>query len=307
MARHRSDSAGIALVIVLWGLAIVSALALGFSATTRTETVLARNQLERTQARYLADAGVHHAIRLLTDPGARTELCVDGTPLELPLGDSAVAIEIRDEGGRIDLNEVVPTLLASLFASAVENPVDARALTDAVLDWRDRDSERRPFGGERAEYARAGLDAGPRDGPFESVDELRLVKGVDAAVFARLAPSLTVFSHLRGIDAGVAAAATIAVLPGVEPAAAERYMAVRAAREDCTNREPLPPISGAERYLVKSHGLAYTVTAGVAMAEGAVFRRRAVVWLSLRPDRPYLILSWSEPGTVADGDAPPAP
>ncbi len=294
MAAPRSHS-GIALVIVLWGLAILSALALGFSATTRTETLLARNQLERTQARYLADAGVHHAIRLLTDPAAREALCIDGTPFEFALGESSVEIAIRDEGGRIDLNEAPAALLAGLFEGAVEEPDEARTLSDAVLDWRDGDSQRRPFGAERADYTRAGLDYGPRDGPFVAVEELRLVKGVSAAVFARIAPLITVYSHLAGIDGGLAEAGTLQALPGVDAAAAERHMALRAARDDCTNRGPLPPISGAEAFLVKSHGLAYTVTAEAAMASGAVFRRQAVVWLNLRPDRPYLILSWSEP------------
>ena len=105
----------------------------------------------------------------------------------------------------------------------------------------------------------------------------------------------TVFSHLAGIDGGLAEAGALQALPGVDAAAAERHMALRAARDDCTNREPLPPISGAETFLIQSHGLAYTVTAEAAMASGAVFRRQAVVWLNLRPDRPYLILSWTEP------------
>jgi len=298
--------AGVALVIVLWGLAILSALALGFSATTRTETVLARNQLERTQARYLAEAGVQHGIRLLTDPAARQNLCIDGAPFELVLGESVVAISIRDEGGRIDLNEASAELLAGLFQTAVDDPIAARPLTDAVLDWRDGDSERRPYGAEHADYARAGLDYGPRDGPFIAVEELRLVKGVSADVFVRVAPHLTVHSHLAGIDAGVAEAAALAAIPGVSFTAADRHVALRTVRDDCTNQSPLPRLDGAEPYLVKSHGLAYTLTAGVEMPSGALFQRQAVVWLNLRPDRPTLILSWSEP-LAAPQDPPPTP
>ena len=53
---------GIALVVVLWLLVLMTVIAASHARIIRTETRLASNQVENSKARSLAEAGVHHAI-----------------------------------------------------------------------------------------------------------------------------------------------------------------------------------------------------------------------------------------------------
>jgi DNA uptake protein ComE-like DNA-binding protein len=76
------------------------------------------------------------------------------------------------------IERLLPPLLVGL---QIDNPQD---IINAILDWRDEDSEVRD-GGAESDYYNA-LDPGPpynaKNGPFDSVEELLLVKGVTAAV-----------------------------------------------------------------------------------------------------------------------------
>jgi general secretion pathway protein K len=59
----------------------------------------------------------------------------------------------------------------------------ADSLTDAILDWRDSDDERRPLGAEAAWY-RSQHTITPRNGPFADPAELRFVRGLDDSLIS---------------------------------------------------------------------------------------------------------------------------
>ena len=63
------------------------------------------------------------------------------------------------------------------------NAREGDALADCLLDWRDSDHLVRMSGAEEEAYKRAGLVQVPADGPFTSVDEMRLVLGVSPQLF----------------------------------------------------------------------------------------------------------------------------
>ena len=99
-ARER----GIALVIVLWGLVLLAAVAVSFATGSRTETKLARNLLDNAKARALADAGVQRAIVELLTPQTKG-LIDEGTANLLRLGteNPAAARRRLEEGLRREL------------------------------------------------------------------------------------------------------------------------------------------------------------------------------------------------------------
>jgi type II secretory pathway component PulK len=74
------------------------------------------------------------------------------------------------------------------------NEKAARAMTSHILDWRDADEQRREDGAERAEYRAAGRAYTPRNGPFESVDEVKQVLGGES-ISVDLLDSFTVYTH----------------------------------------------------------------------------------------------------------------
>ncbi len=194
MFSLRRSNAGIALVIVLWLIALLSLLAVGQTATVRTETLVTGNQLAAARARTAAYGGIQIGLlELLRSPQARTWRA-DGTVYDATLDDAVLRISLADEIGKVDINFASgPLLDALLRAAGVEDDVRAQ-LVDAILDWRDPDNLRRADGAEREAYAAAGLDYAPRNGPMQSTEELMLVLGMDAALYHLLADSITVHS-----------------------------------------------------------------------------------------------------------------
>ena len=65
-------------------------------------------------------------------------------------------------------------------------------LADAIIDFRDEDNEKGRNGAERRDYDSAGLSYGPKNEPFQLVDELVYVLGMTPNIYRRVAPLLTV-------------------------------------------------------------------------------------------------------------------
>jgi general secretion pathway protein K len=281
---------GIALIAVLWVVALASALAVGLASISRQETDLARNVVDRLQAQHLAEAGIHLGIATLI-AGPAAAACFDGRPRALTLAHVPLAVAITDEGGKVDLNEAPLPLLAGLFRSAGAADGEAAALADAVADWRDRDAERRPLGAENEDYRRAGAGYDAKDAPFETTAELAAVRGVTAALMDRLHGLITVRSHAPGIDPTVAPAAALAAVPGYGPELAREYVELRARLPGCGALPP-PPLAEAQPYLVPSAKVAFAIQARATGEAGTTVRREAVVGLHFRPDRPVLFLDW---------------
>ena len=56
-------------------------------------------------------------------------------------------------------------------------------LVNAILDWRDEDDLVHIEGAEKKEYQDAGLNYQPQNKPFQSIEELQLVLGMNETVF----------------------------------------------------------------------------------------------------------------------------
>ena len=93
------NQSGIALVIVLWVIALLAVIAVSFTTATRGQANLVRNLVENAKAEALADAGVYRAVLGLFKP--RTEGLIDQemeNRLNLGTGSPAVArLRIEDD------------------------------------------------------------------------------------------------------------------------------------------------------------------------------------------------------------------
>ncbi len=65
------NQSGIALVIVLWVIALLAVVAVSFTTATRSQANLVRNLVENAKAEALADAGLYRAILGLLEPLSR--------------------------------------------------------------------------------------------------------------------------------------------------------------------------------------------------------------------------------------------
>ncbi len=299
------DRRGIALVIVLWGLVLLAVIAAAFTTETRTEVTLARNLVENAKAKALADAGVHAAMLGLHRREVEKRWRADGTLYSMSSGEGEVSIVIDDEAGKIDLNAAPDELIQGLFTAVGLADAEAQALTAAIADFRDPDDLTHIGGAEDAEYRAAGLAWGPKNRPFEAVEELHQVLGMTREIYALAAPGLTVHSRSRGVDVTVAPTIVLLALPGVDPAAVEAFTEQRKSRTG-EGEQAAGQMAGAElggtrvttlpglgrKYASRSRGRVFTVRAEARVRSGAIFVREAVISMTRNNERPFKIHAW---------------
>ena len=102
---------GIALVIVLWMLVLLTIMAAGYSHMMRTETMLSANMVHSAQAEALAEAGVWHTVAEMLKPPLEQTWETDGSIHTLNFNQGIIKIAIQDEAGKIDLNTASSELL----------------------------------------------------------------------------------------------------------------------------------------------------------------------------------------------------
>ncbi|KAA6187288.1 general secretion pathway protein GspK [Thiohalocapsa marina] len=216
---------GMALIMVLWVIALLTVMALGLTMSQRTAGALARNQLDDARFRALADAAISlAAFNLLSTPIELNPVVgvwiPDGTPRELLVGDSVLTLTLSNEASRLDLNAISSDQLRSLIELTQDDraaePLQVDALADAIMDWRDGDSLTLPNGAEDADYDAAALPHGAGDAPFNGIEELRQVLGMTNETYRRLAADLTVDNAAGGgTDLEFASATVLAVVRGI--------------------------------------------------------------------------------------------
>ncbi len=300
MAKARRGARGIALVVVLWMLTLLAVIAASFTTTTRTETRLARNLVENAKAEALADAAVHRAIIGLLDGDPDARWAADGTLYEFAMDDGTAWITIQDETGKIDLNAGSQNLMVALLDAAEVPLAEADSLSDAIIDYRDSDDQRRPSGAEDDDYRDAGLPWGAKDRPFEAVEELRRVLGMTPALYDRISPYLTVYTGQRGVNAAALRAGALAAEDTFDTngadddevdtdADADQDAAPEAAPVDL---ERLAGVTGGRRS--RRALRIYSVRAEATVDSGALFVREAVIRLTGRAERPWLVHAWRQ-------------
>ena len=269
------QSQGVALVVVLWLIVLLSVMVAGHSRNARTDTLLAARQLGSAESRGIAEAGINHVIlEMLGRDDVRHT--VDGTLFESRVLNDVVVVAVRDVTGLIDLNTASPVLLdAALRACAVDEDQRLR-LVDAILDWRDRDDISRPDGFEDDDYVAEGAPWTSRDGDFASIDELRYLPGMSQRLFDQLAPLVTVHSGRSGLNLEFAPPVLITALTGEE---------VRTASPDSDD-------SAAVR--AGGNGT-YRIYASAKVGRGASASIEAVVRVSQSSSQPVIFLEWRDP------------
>jgi general secretion pathway protein K len=285
--RHgtRTDERGVALVVVLWGVALIAAAIVAIGMITRSESLIARNALENARARHAAEAGVQLALhRLLSYP--RGTHLFDGAAETWQDGTTAVALAIQDEEGKVDLNAAPFALILGALRSAGATPPDALAIACAVVARRGY-VDLQCLEGEAPPPAVA-------PGLLVAVEELRRLAGVDAALYRRLAPLVTVFSGSAAIDPRLAPRDVLRAVPTLSEGYVDSYVGRRAAQRDGGGPDGLGELRD-RRFFAVSTGRTFAIAAHAATAGGARHSAEMVVRLTHRGEQPYAVLAWREP------------
>ncbi len=93
-----------------------------------------------------------------------------------------VRFGVTDEASKININTAPVSQLVALITPFIdeEDEWTAEQIADAILDWRDGDTQPRPFGAEAEYYSLLDPPYAVKNGPFDTVEELLLVRGMTA-------------------------------------------------------------------------------------------------------------------------------
>ncbi|CAN5486470.1 type II secretion system protein GspK [soil metagenome] len=187
---------GAVLIIVLWGLVAMSIILTNFAVLVRTHLRLAANFAEDSELTRIAEAGIETAIIILknADTSAATnapDLWADDEEelKEIAVGDGKFSLVryrttgevtdtifgLEDEAAKLNLRTATKEELQALPRMKPE-------MVDALIDWRDEDSNAQPQGAEAEYYAGLKPPYATKNRQLDTVEELLLVKGFDASV-----------------------------------------------------------------------------------------------------------------------------
>lgn len=296
-----SREEGVALVVVLWAVTLLALLVLSFTVSVRSAVTLARSELMLARAEAALAGGLELAGLRLAEPDPQRRPRADGTSATFSIGPARVTVTTRDTSGLIDLNRADPRLLEAFFRRIGDKPDLAKRIADEIVDWRDRDPQRRPDGAEDPEYRRAGRPLGAGDAPFLDAADLRLVLSMTAETAARAAPYVTVFGRDGRINPAAAPVEVLRALPGISDAEVTALLEQRSRGGDPRALVQLLPRAAA--FLSAAPGSVFLV--GIEVEGEGVARSAAEATIVVRIDSEaaYRVLDWRHvrPGTAGRG------
>jgi general secretion pathway protein K len=212
--RSQGSESGIALMLVLWVLVLLSIIVLEFCSTMRIEATITKNFKEGERSYYLAQAGINRAFIELVKTqraikkfkgakdsmvdNAEEELEEDETedwkpraePYLFELEDGECEVTIGDEGGKINLNWIAKKAKSDrkLLTDIIEKSCGLEGeekdiIVDSIIDWVDKDHNHLMNGAEDEYYEALEEPYESRDGDFVIPEELLLVRGITDDIF----------------------------------------------------------------------------------------------------------------------------
>jgi general secretion pathway protein K len=213
-----ADQQGVALVVTLLIITLVAVVVLDVNYLMRVDVHAAANFRDGVRAYYLAKGGVNLTREVLNRNVQELEevkkTLLAGGAQTIPLGDGEVTVRVVDETGKINLNALVieggagqSTPQAGAQPRAGQPAADLQVvspwiqitqdlfqrlgidplLVGAIIDWIDIDDIPTGAGGAESSYYRGLEKPYPaRNGPMETIAELRLIRGFTEEVLLKL-------------------------------------------------------------------------------------------------------------------------
>lgn len=209
--QHRRGQAersreGIALIIVMISIFVLTMLAGGFAYSMKVEMRLARNANSEAQLEWLGRSAVEKAryilseqIKIAQEPYDGLDQVWAGGPGGIGTSNSALAnvqlaIQTRDGGAtftitdlerKLNINMANEALLQQALTLAGVDAGDSTPIVNSILDWIDPDDKTRIQGAESEDYQNYWADHPyvAKNGPIDDLSELLLIKGVTPELF----------------------------------------------------------------------------------------------------------------------------
>lgn len=111
-----------------------------------------------------------------------------GSPFDFEGG----TVTLQSESGLISMIPFNRDGLRSLLRHFDVEEKQVRIILDSIADWIDEDDFVRLNGAEKLFYNKPGL---PRNSDIQTIDELKMIRGVTPEIWDKIAPYLTIFGY----------------------------------------------------------------------------------------------------------------
>ena len=290
---NQSRQRGIALILVLWILVLVTVTTGAYALMARMDQLEANQLLSGTQARLWAEAGINLAAISLGDPDDATRIVPDGRSYEQFIDGVLIETRASDERGKLDLNNADEITLATLFTNNGLEADQAETLAAAVMDWRDDDEAERVNGAELESYEAAGLANAPANRNFMMVEELLQVMGMNWELFQRIEPGLSVYSGADLPMIGYAGAEALLAIPDITWEEAVNFVENRHSQQPEDMVDVTLP--NGQSAMAQDRGVTYSIQVKATMPNGVWEQIDATIRLGGSPSgQPFRVLRWRE-------------
>lgn len=225
--RDYTRQKGSILILSLWALGLLTVFSLYVGFNVRQKLVLLDKLETRNKLYLIADAGIKQMISVigsidkeilvsaLADPWGNNR----GMFSEVTLGDGRFTVGwdyqiddfraagqgtgekktmfgAQDVQSRININTAEHDVLVRLIETVADvDTYTADIIGSSIIDWRDEDNLSLPNGAED-KYYRSLKDAyNCKDLPFETLEELSYVKGMNNDILQKIKPYITIFGQ----------------------------------------------------------------------------------------------------------------
>ncbi|HPC60683.1 MAG TPA: general secretion pathway protein GspK [Verrucomicrobiota bacterium] len=197
--RRHTDERGIALIIVMISIFVLTMLAAGFAYSMKVETMLARHASNDAALQWLGRSGVEYCRWILVlqatcpaEPydslnqswaGGAGGPCSTNGPLaeleqEVHLGQGSFTWKITDLDAKANINTAGEGMLEKALMLMGVDAAEMTPIVNSILDWIDPDDQTRIEGTESDYYERQRPPYQAKNGPIDDISELLFIKGV---------------------------------------------------------------------------------------------------------------------------------
>jgi type II secretory pathway component PulK len=191
----KTSRKGVALLLVLWIMAILTLLMYSFLGDMQVEYSIAGGYGDSRKAEQLCWSAIDLACATVVNDTQTWQSLNDttwatnsATFFEVELGDGAFTVfrptyddqqtvlwGLDDEASKLNINVATREMLLKL-------PNMTEDIVDAIIDWRDADSTQGANGAETSYYNTLNPPYNCKNAPFETLEELLYVKGMTPAL-----------------------------------------------------------------------------------------------------------------------------
>ena len=266
--KKKESEKGIVLVLVIIMIAILTIVVGDMIYFTHIDTEISSNTKDQMKARYIAKSGVHvaagtlrvQALEELTDVSTTLSLGVKNSegywainvPF-FPVGEGGVSVRVIDERSKINLNALVSpstnrvdqqvrTELKELFTYLeVEDSKSERFLA-SLTNWLDAplagaENDQDSQGANSSFYAGLEEPYSIKDGPLDSLQEIRMIDGMDDKFYNTIKDFVTVYPADKKIN--FTTAPKVVLMAAIKGATVSSLDPGSEGQKAGQNREPL--------------------------------------------------------------------